>query len=158
MNNVSLTGRLTKDCDLRYTSGGTAVATFTLAVNRNFTNKNGEKEADFIQCVIWRKPSENLANMTRKGSKIGVTGRIQTRHYDNQQGQRVYVTEILVEEFDLFESKEQTEQRDQKNRQANTNQGQPQQNNQQNQQQQGNPQGTNYQGMPSESDIPPVQY
>jgi len=100
-----LVGRLTKDPDLKYTGNGTAVATFTLAVNRNFTNQSGEREADFINCVIWRKPAETLANYAKKGVLIGVTGRIQTRSYDNQQGQKVYVTEVIADNFQLLESK-----------------------------------------------------
>lgn len=105
INNVVLVGRLTKDPDLKYTGSGTAVATFTLAVNRNFTNQSGEREADFINCVIWRKPAETLANYAKKGVLIGVTGRIQTRSYDNQQGQKVYVTEVIADNFQLLESK-----------------------------------------------------
>ncbi|HFQ3511921.1 TPA: single-stranded DNA-binding protein, partial [Enterococcus faecium] len=81
INNVTLVGRLTKDPDLRYTASGTAVATFTLAVNRNFTNQNGNREADFINCVIWRKPAETMVTLAKKGSLIGVVGRIQTRTY-----------------------------------------------------------------------------
>ena len=104
INNVVLVGRLTKDPDLKYTGSGTAVATFTLAVNRNFTNQSGEREADFINCVIWRKPAETLANYAKKGVLIGVTGRIQTRSYDNQQGQKVYVTEVIADNFQLLES------------------------------------------------------
>ncbi|EIT2042663.1 single-stranded DNA-binding protein [Enterococcus faecalis] len=111
INNVTLVGRLTKDVDLRYTSSGTAVGQFTLAVNRNFTNQNGDREADFINCVIWRKAAESLANYARKGTLIGLTGRIQTRNYENQQGQRVYVTEVVIENFQLLESKEVSEQR-----------------------------------------------
>ncbi|PMB84730.1 single-stranded DNA-binding protein [Dolosicoccus paucivorans] len=111
MNSVQLVGRLTKDVDLRYTSSGTAVGNFTLAVNRNFKNQQGEREADFIQCVIWRQQAETLANFTRKGSQIGVQGRIQTRSYDNNQGQRVYVTEVVVEQFFFLEPKSVTEQR-----------------------------------------------
>ena len=111
INNVVLVGRLTKDPDLRYTSSGTAVATFTLAVNRNFSSQNGEKETDFINCVIWRKSAEILANYAKKGSLIGVTGRIQTRNYENQQGQRVYVTEVVAENFQLLESRAVNEQR-----------------------------------------------
>ena len=111
MNTVQLVGRLTRDVELRFTSSGTAVGSFTIAVNRNFTNQQGEREADFINCVIWRKSAENFANFTRKGSLVGVTGRIQVRHYDNQQGQRVYVTEVVVENFDLLESRAVTEQR-----------------------------------------------
>ena len=105
INNVVLVGRLTKDPDLRYTASGTAVATFTLAVNRNFTNQSGNREADFINCVIWRKSAETLANYARKGTLLGVTGRIQTRSYDNQQGQRVYVTEVVADNFQLLESR-----------------------------------------------------
>lgn len=105
INNLTLVGRLTKDPDLKYTGNGTAVATFTLAVNRNFTNQSGEREADFINCVIWRKPAETLANYAKKGVLIGVTGRIQTRSYENQQGQKVYVTEVIADNFQLLESK-----------------------------------------------------
>lgn len=111
INNVTLVGCLTKDPDLRYIANGTGVATFTLAINRNFTNQAGEREADFVQCVIWRKPAETLANYARKGTLLGVTGRIQTRSYDNQQGQRVYVTEVVAENFQLLESKATSEQR-----------------------------------------------
>lgn len=105
INNLTLVGRLTKDPDLKYTGNGTAVATFTLAMNRNFTNQSGEREADFINCVIWRKPAETLANYAKKGVLIGVTGRIQTRSYENQQGQKVYVTEVIADNFQLLESK-----------------------------------------------------
>ena len=105
INNIVLVGRLTKDPDLRYTTSGTGVATFTLAVNRNFTSADGTREADFINCVIWRKPAETLANYAKKGVLIGVTGRIQTRSYDNQQGQKVYVTEVIADNFQLLESK-----------------------------------------------------
>lgn len=85
------------------------MATFTLAVNRNFTNQNGNREADFINCVIWRKPAETMVTLAKKSSLIGVVGRIQTRTYDNQQGQRVYVTEVLADNFQLLESKAATE-------------------------------------------------
>lgn len=105
LNNVSLVGRLTKDVELRYTPSNVAVATFTLAVNRTFKNENGEREADFINCVMWRQQAENLANWAKKGALIGITGRIQTRSYDNQQGQRVYVTEVVAETFQLLESR-----------------------------------------------------
>lgn len=112
INNTVLVGRLTKDPDLRLTQSGTAVATFTLAVNRNFTNQDGNREADFINCVIWRKSAETLANYAKKGTLIGITGRIQTRNYENQQGQRVYVTEVVVESFQLLESRNTTEARE----------------------------------------------
>lgn len=105
MNKFLATGRLTKDVDLRYTSSGTAVGTFTLAVNRQFTNDKGEREADFIQCVVWRKPAETLANYTRKGSHIEIEARIQTRSYDNVEGKRVYVTEAVVDSFGFLDKK-----------------------------------------------------
>lgn len=104
INNVVVVGRLTRAVDLRYTSNGTAYASFTLATDRDFKNQNGEKETDFINCVMWRKPAENLANYTKKGSLIGVEGRIQTRNYENEQGKRVYVTEVLAERFHFLES------------------------------------------------------
>lgn len=103
INRVVLVGRLTKDPELKYTSSGTAVGTFSLAVNRQFTNSNGDREADFINCVIWRKSAENFANFTHKGSLVGIDGRLQTRNYENQQGQRVYVTEVVVDNFSLLE-------------------------------------------------------
>ncbi|MFQ7233245.1 MAG: single-stranded DNA-binding protein [Enterococcus hulanensis] len=115
INNVVLVGRLTKDPDLRYTANGTGVATFTLAVNRNFTNQDGNREADFINCVIWRKSAESLANYARKGKLLGITGRIQTRSYENQQGQRVYVTEVVAENFQLLESRSTSDQRQNNN-------------------------------------------
>ncbi|MDS2748242.1 single-stranded DNA-binding protein [Streptococcus pneumoniae] len=105
INNVVLVGRLTRDAELRYTQSNIAVATFTLAVNRPFKNEAGEREADFINCVIWRQSAENLVNWAKKGSLIGVTGVIQTRSYDNQQGQRVYVTEVVASNFQLLESR-----------------------------------------------------
>ncbi|EGP4895073.1 single-stranded DNA-binding protein [Enterococcus faecium] len=111
MNTVSLVGRLTKEVNLKYTPNGHATGSFILAVNRNYTNQNGEREADYIRCVIWRKGAETLANFTGKGSLVGINGRLQTRSYQNQQGQTVYVTEILVTDFYLLESKEVNEQR-----------------------------------------------
>ena len=114
INNTVLVGRLTKDAELRYTPSNVAVATFTLAVNRTFKNENGDREADFINCVMWRQQAENLASWAKKGALIGVTGRIQTRSYDNQQGQRVYVTEVVAEQFQLLESKGQGNQTQQR--------------------------------------------
>lgn len=105
MNRVVLVGRLTKDPELRYTPNGVPVATFTLAVNRTFTNQQGEREADFINCVIWRKPAENVANFLKKGSLAGVDGRVQTRSYDGQDGKKVYVTEILAESVQFLDPK-----------------------------------------------------
>ena len=105
INRTVLVGHLTRDPELRYTQGGAAVASFTLAVNRQFTNSQGEREADFINCVIWRKAAENFSNFTHKGSLVGIDGHLQTRNYENKQGQRVYVTEVVVENFSLLESK-----------------------------------------------------
>ena len=109
LNSVCLVGRLTKDPELRYTPNNQAVATFSLAVNRNFKSQNGEREADYINCVIWRQQAENLANWAKKGALIGIVGRIQTRSYENQQGQRVYVTEVVANDFQLLESRKDRE-------------------------------------------------
>jgi len=97
LNKVILIGRLTKDPDLRFTSNGTAIATFTLAVDRPYTNQSGEKETDFINIVVWRKAAENTATYLKKGSLAAVDGRIQVRHYENDEGRRVYVTEVVAE-------------------------------------------------------------
>lgn len=107
INNVTLVGRMTKDCDLRYTPNGKAVGNFTLAVNRPFKNQNGEQEADFILCHVWGKSAENLANYMSKGSQVGVTGRIQTRNYENNEGRRIYVTEVVADQVAFLESKKQ---------------------------------------------------
>ena len=107
LNSTCLVGRLTKNVELKNTPSNQAVATFTLAVNRPFKSQNGEREADFINCVIWRQQAENLANWAKKGALIGITGRIQTRNYENQQGQRVYVTEVVAENFQLLESQKE---------------------------------------------------
>ncbi|HFI0103547.1 TPA: single-stranded DNA-binding protein [Streptococcus suis] len=106
INNVVLVGRLTRDVELRYTPNNVAVGAFTLAVNRNFKNAAGDREADFINCVIWNKQAENLANWAKKGHLIAITGRIQTRSYDNQQGQRVYVIEVVAESFQVLEKRD----------------------------------------------------
>lgn len=109
LNSICLVGRLTKDPELRYTQSNQAVATFSLAVKRNFKSQNGEREADFINCVIWRQQAENLANWAKKGALIGITGRIQTRSYENQQGQLVYVTEVVAEQLQLLENRKDRE-------------------------------------------------
>lgn len=105
INNVTLVGRLTKDPELKYTPNGVANSTFTLAVNRQFTSQGGEREADFINCVVWRKSAENVANFLKKGSLAGVIGRIQTRNYENQEGKRVYITEVVAESVQFLEPK-----------------------------------------------------
>lgn len=110
INNVVLVGRIVRDPELRYTPQNTGVATFTLAVNRRFKNAQGEREADFINCVIWRQPAENLANWAKKGTLVGITGSIQVRNYENKEGQRVYVTEVLADNFQMLESRNQEQQ------------------------------------------------
>lgn len=105
LNRVVLVGRLTKDVSLRYTPSGVAVANFTLAVNRPFTNQQGERDADFVNIVVWRRQAENASNFLRKGSLAGVDGRVQTRSYDNNEGQRVFVTEVMAESVQFLEPK-----------------------------------------------------
>lgn len=105
INNVTIIGRTTKDIELRATSSGTNNASFTLAVERNFKNASGEKETDFINCVAWRKTAEIVAQYAPKGSMIGVRGRIQTRNYENNQGVRVYVTEVVADEVQLIDTR-----------------------------------------------------
>lgn len=106
MNKVMLIGRLTKDPELRYTQGGTAVASFTIAVDRRFSK---EKEADFINCVAWQKTAEFISQYFRKGSKIVVEGRLQTRSYDAEDGSRRFVTEVVVEQGEFGDSKAKNE-------------------------------------------------
>lgn len=105
MNRSVIVGRLTKDVDLRYTQTGKAVANFTVAVNRPFKNQQGEQEADFILCNCWGKQAENLANYMKKGSQIGVDGRIQTRSFDGQDGKKVFVTKVVADNIQFLESK-----------------------------------------------------
>lgn len=102
INTVVLNGRLTRDPELRYTQNKTATASFSLAVDRTFKNANGEREADFINCVLWRKAAETFCAYARKGSLVGVRGRLQTRTYTGKQGQTVYVTEVIVDDFDFL--------------------------------------------------------
>ncbi|MBQ6135226.1 MAG: single-stranded DNA-binding protein [Bacilli bacterium] len=105
MNKVVLIGRLTRDPELRYTGSNTPVATFTLAVNRAFSNQQGEREADFINIVVWRKQAENVKNYLTQGSQAAVEGRIQTRSYDDQNGQKRYVTEVVADNVEFLGSK-----------------------------------------------------
>lgn len=141
INRSVLTGRLTKDPEVQYTQSGTPVLSFILAVDRQFRDKQGNREADFVNCVIWRKAAENFANFTHKGSLVGIDGHIQTRNYENNQGQRVYVTEVIVEHFSLLEPKLKGQQPGPNNRSqggynqnGQYNQGGQQQQNQNNQQ------------------------
>jgi len=107
INRVVLVGRLTKDPELKYTSSNIPVSKFTLAVNRTFTGPTGEREADFIQCVVWRKQAENLCKFVGKGSLIGVEGRIQTGSYDDKDGIRKYTTEVIGDSVQFLEPKSQ---------------------------------------------------
>ena|SRR5690625_2842460 len=143
LNRVVIVGRLTRDPDLRYTPNGVAVANFTVAANRPFTNQQGNREADFINCVVWRKPAENLANYMKKGNLIGVDGRLQSRSYEGQDGKTVYVTEVVADSVQFLEPKGssqgggQSPAGSQSNQSYNQNQGQNQNQNQN--QQQNNP-------------------
>ena len=105
MNKIMLIGRLTKDPELRYTQSGTAVASFTLAVDRRVSNQNGERETDFINCVAWNKSAEFVANYFHKGKQMALEGRLQVRSYDGNDGQRRWVTEVVAEQIEFVGSK-----------------------------------------------------
>ena len=105
MNKVILIGRLTRDPELRTMASGNVTASFTLAVNRNFTNQNGEKETDFINCVAWRKQAENVAKYCTKGSQVAIEGRIQIRSYDAQDGTKRYITEVIADNITFLSSR-----------------------------------------------------
>ena len=105
MNKVFLIGRLTRDPELRYTGSNTPVATFSIAINRNFTNSAGEREADFINIVVWRKQAENVKNYLQQGSQVAIDGRIQTRNYEDKEGQKRYVTEVVADNVEFLGSK-----------------------------------------------------
>ncbi len=111
INNTTLVGRLTKNPELRYTGSGIAVLSFSLAVDRNYKNAQGESQTDFINCVAWRGTAETLANFAVKGSLVGVIGSIQTRNYQNNEGRTIYITEVVVENFQMLESKSVTDER-----------------------------------------------
>lgn len=108
INNVVLVGRLTKDPELRYSSSNIPMVYFTIAVNRTFSDQNGQRQADFIGCVVFRKQAENMTRFLAKGSLIGVQGRIQTRSYQGKDGNYVYVTEVVAENIQYLESKSST--------------------------------------------------
>lgn len=108
INRCVLVGRLTRDPELRYTSSNIAYTRFTIAVNRTFSGPSGEREADFIQCVAWRRQAENVAKFVRKGSLVGVEGRIQTGSYDDKDGKRVYTTDIVCDSVQFLEPKGDT--------------------------------------------------
>lgn len=126
LNRVVLVGRLTKDPEFSMTPSGIEKATFTLAVNRTFSNAQGEREADFIYCVVWRKQAVNVNNFLKKGNLTGVDGRIQTRSYEGQDGKRIYVTEVVAESVQFLEPKNSGQSNDfgQNNQNQSYNQGQ----------------------------------
>lgn len=109
INNVTLTGRLTKDINLKYTQSGKAIGSFTLAVNRNYKDANGNKQVDFIRCLAWGKVGELLDQYCGKGSLIGIVGQIQTRSYENDQNQKVYLTEVNVRELTFLETRKESQ-------------------------------------------------
>jgi single-strand DNA-binding protein len=117
LNRIVLVGRLTKDPELKYTPNGVPVASMTLAVNRPFTDQQGERQADFINCVVWRRQAENAAQFLGKGSLVGIDGRLQTRSFDNQEGNRVYVTEVVCDSVQFLETKNKKENRSESQRQ-----------------------------------------
>ncbi|MHB0944619.1 single-stranded DNA-binding protein [Paenibacillus sp. ALE1] len=112
LNRVILVGRLTKDPELRYTPNGIATTTFTLAVDRPFTSQGGEREADFLPIVTWRQLAETCANYLKKGRLTAVEGRVQVRNYENSEGKRVYVTEIVADNVRFLEGNKNNSQRD----------------------------------------------
>lgn len=107
MNRVCLNGRLVKNIEIRYTQNNVAVASFTLAVQRKFKNQSGDYESDFINCIAYKSTAELLSKYTGKGDLIGIEGRIQTRNYENQEGKKVYVTEVIIESIDFLASKKE---------------------------------------------------
>ncbi|WP_426355875.1 single-stranded DNA-binding protein [Mammaliicoccus sciuri] len=137
INRVVLVGRLTKEPEYRVTPSGVQVATFTLAINRTFTNQNGERQADFINCVVFRTPAENVNKYLNKGNLAGVEGRLQSRSYENNEGKRVYVIEVVCDSVQFLEPKS--------NNQQQNNYQPPQYNQQQGYQQQNYQQSNNYQ-------------
>lgn len=120
INRTVLVGRLTKDPELKYTQTGIAVTRFTLAVNRAFKNAAGEQEADFISCVAWRKQAENVANFLKKGSLVGVDGRIQTGSFEGSDGKRVYTTEVVADSTQFLEPRSSSSEGGQASRDTNT--------------------------------------
>ena len=105
INRTVLVGRLTKDPELKYTPSGVPMARFTLAVNRPFSNQQGEKEADFINCIAWRKQAENLSNFMKKGNMVGIEGRIQTGSFEGQDGKRVFTTDVIADSIQFLEAR-----------------------------------------------------
>ena len=123
MNKVVLIGRLVRDPELRYTGNNLPVATFSIAVNRNFSNQAGEREADFINIVVWRKQAENCKNYLTQGSQVAIEGRIQTRNYDDQNGQRRYITEVVADNVEFLGSRNSSTNSNNMNSSASSNAG-----------------------------------
>lgn len=116
MNNINFIGRLTRDCDLKFAAGsGVAVCKFSVAVDRDFKNKDGQKEADFLNCIIFNKAAESLSPYLVKGKLVGITGRVQTGNYINKDGNKVYTFDVMVEKTKLLDSKKQEGQAAQNN-------------------------------------------
>ena len=114
INQVTLVGRLTKDPELRYTLEGKAVLNITLALNRHYRNAKGEFDADFVLCTLWNKTAENTAKYCAKGSIIGIMGKIQTRNYENQDGKKVYVTEVVADSVKFMGGRQAEERKKEK--------------------------------------------
>ena len=141
INRVVMVGRMTRDPELRRTGSGAAVASFTLALNRNYNCADGQ-QADYISCVVWNKVAENVAQYCSKGSLVGVEGRLRSRTYDNAQGQRVYVTEVVCDSVQFLETRAQRERN-----QSSMNQGMMNQNSMNQYSQPAQPQTNNFQDM-----------
>ena len=106
MNKIILIGRLTKDPEVKETQSQISVCTFTVAVDRKFKTATGERQSDFLTCVAWRQQADLLGRYFQKGSKIGIVGNLQSRSYDNNEGKKVYVTEVVVDEIEFMDSKQ----------------------------------------------------
>ena len=141
INRVVMVGRMTRDPELRRTGSGAAVTSFTLALNRNYNSADGQ-QADYISCVVWNKVAENVAQYCSKGSLVGVEGRLRSRTYDNAQGQRVYVTEVVCDSVQFLETRAQRERN-----QSSMNQGTMNQNSMDQYSQPAQPQTNNFQDM-----------
>ncbi|MCI9094223.1 MAG: single-stranded DNA-binding protein, partial [Coprobacillus sp.] len=120
INRVCCVGRLTKDPELRRTNSGAAVTSFTLALNRNYNSADGI-QADFIPCVVWNKIAENVEKYCSKGSLVGVEGRLRSRNYDNAQGQKVFVVEVVCDSVQFLETRATCERVQQQQPQTNQN-------------------------------------
>ena len=109
MNKVILVGRITKDPEVKTTQSQNAVCSFTIAVDRKFKSPAGERQSDFISCVAWRQQAELLGRYFKKGSRMAIVGNLQSRSYDDANGKKVYVTEVIVDEIEFVDSKHDTQ-------------------------------------------------